>query len=81
MPYPRMMRICQHFDAATLNDVPGVIREALAKLPLSDQIKTGETVAITVGSWGIANMVYHEVQDCPLQPPQHPMGGFGRTHS
>ena len=42
MPYPRMMRVRQHFDAPTLDDVPGVIREELAKLPLSDQIKTCE---------------------------------------
>jgi hypothetical protein len=51
-----MMRICQHFNAPTLQDIPGTIRQELAKLPLSDRIKPGDSVALTVGSRGIANM-------------------------
>ncbi|MEE9417885.1 MAG: lactate racemase domain-containing protein [Desulfatiglandaceae bacterium] len=56
MSYPRMMRIRQHFDAPRLHDVAGAVREELAKLPLSNQIKPGDSVAITVGSRGIANI-------------------------
>jgi hypothetical protein len=56
MPYPRMMCIRQHFDAPTLQDVPGAIRQELAKLPLSTRIRPGDSVALTVGSRGIANM-------------------------
>ena len=56
MLYPRMMLIRQHFDAPTLQDISGAIRQELAKLPLSDRIKPGDSVAITVGSRGIANM-------------------------
>ena len=56
MPYPRMMVIRQHFDAPTLHDVPGAIRQELAKLPLSTRIRPGDSVALTVGSRGIANM-------------------------
>ena len=56
MPYPRMMLIRQHFDAPTLHDVPGAIRQELAKLPLSTRIRPGDSVALTVGSRGIANM-------------------------
>jgi hypothetical protein len=56
MPYPRMICICQHFDTETLHDIPGAIHKELTKLPLSAQIKSGETVAIPVGSRGIANM-------------------------
>jgi hypothetical protein len=56
MLYPRMMLIRQHFDAPTLQDISGAIRQELAKLPLSDRIRPGDSVAITVGSRGIANM-------------------------
>lgn len=56
MPYPRMMCIRQHFDAPTLQDVPGAIRQELAKLPLSTRIRPGDSIALTVGSRGIANM-------------------------
>ncbi|MCG7852506.1 MAG: nickel-dependent lactate racemase, partial [Methanosarcinaceae archaeon] len=56
MHYPRMMCIRQHFDAPTLQDVPGAIRQELAKLPLSTRIRQGDSVALTVGSRGIANM-------------------------
>jgi len=56
MLYPRMMLIRQHFNAPTLQDIPGAIRQELAKLPLSDRIKPGDSVALTVGSRGIANM-------------------------
>jgi len=51
-----MMRLRQHFDTPTLHDIGGTIREELSRLPLSTQIKTGDTVAITVGSRGIANI-------------------------
>jgi len=56
MPYPRMMCIRQHFDAPTLQDVTGAIRQELAKLPFSTRIRPGDSVALTVGSRGIANM-------------------------
>jgi hypothetical protein len=56
MSYPKMMRIRQRFEAPRLTDVAGAVREELAKLPLSEQIKPGDSVAITVGSRGIANM-------------------------
>ena len=56
MPYPRMMRVRQHFDAPQLEDVAGAVREEAAALNLSSKVKPGETVAITVGSRGIANI-------------------------
>lgn len=51
-----MIRIRQHFDAPTLNDVAGAVREELARLSLSNKIKSGDSVAISVGSRGIANI-------------------------
>ncbi len=56
MYYPRMMRIRQHLKGPRLPDVAAAVREELAKLPLSNRIKPGDSVAITVGSRGIANM-------------------------
>ena len=56
MEYPQMFRIRQHFDAPTLHDVPGAVREEIAKLDLGGKIKPGQTVAITAGSRGVANI-------------------------
>ena len=56
MAYPRMMLTRLHFDAPTLQDPAGSVREELDKLSLSDRIRPGDSVAITVGSRGIANM-------------------------
>ncbi|MBW1802431.1 MAG: DUF2088 domain-containing protein, partial [Deltaproteobacteria bacterium] len=56
MSYPRMMRIHQHFDSPTLHDPAVTVREELTKFPLSSQIRQGDTIAITVGSRGIANI-------------------------
>jgi len=51
-----MFRIRQNFDVPALPDPEAAVREELAKLPLSNQIKPGDSVAVTVGSRGIANM-------------------------
>ena len=53
MPFPRMMRVVQHFEAPTVDDIPGTIRAEIARLGLADKVKPGETVAISVGSRGI----------------------------
>jgi len=51
-----MMHIRQDFDAPTLPDVAGAVKEELAKLPLSNRIRSGDSVAISVGSRGIASI-------------------------
>ena len=56
MPYPRMYRVRQHFDAPRLDDVPGEVHRQLARLNLARKVRPGETVAITAGSRGIANI-------------------------
>ncbi len=56
MTYPRMLRIRQKFDAPRLDDVPGEIERQLSALDLGQQIKPGQTVAITAGSRGITNI-------------------------
>jgi len=57
MPYPKMVRIKQLFEVPPpLEDIPGAVRQALAPLNLASRIKPGETVAITAGSRGVANI-------------------------
>lgn len=56
MQFPRMFHLRQHFDGTHLADVTGAVREELAGLGLASRIRAGETVAITAGSRGIANI-------------------------
>lgn len=56
MTYPRMLRIKQHFEGPCVEDIPATVEAQLASLQLGQKIKPGETVAITAGSRGIANI-------------------------
>lgn len=56
MPFPRMLRIRQKFDAQEIDDIPAEVDRQLAGLSLSSKVKAGETVAISAGSRGIANI-------------------------
>jgi hypothetical protein len=56
MTFPRMVRIRQTFDAHRLVDVAGEVTRQLEKLDLGKKVRPGQTVAITAGSRGIANI-------------------------
>ncbi|MCP4400710.1 MAG: [Fe-S]-binding protein, partial [bacterium] len=56
MSYPRMIRIQQHLNTSCITDVAQVVRAELSKIDLSRYIKPGDTVAISAGSRGIANI-------------------------
>jgi hypothetical protein len=56
MIYPRLVRIRQHFERPTIADIPAAVTAALEPLDLSRRIKPGQTVALTAGSRGIANI-------------------------
>lgn len=56
MSLPRMVRLRQTFEATRVNDIPGEVERQLATLNLGQQVKPGQTVAITAGSRGIANI-------------------------
>ncbi|MEZ6067714.1 MAG: lactate racemase domain-containing protein [Planctomycetaceae bacterium] len=56
MPLPRMVRVRQRFAAPRLLDPEAETRRALAVLELQDRVRSGDSVAITVGSRGIANI-------------------------
>jgi len=53
---PRMFRIRQSFSGPRIDDIPAAVRDALTKLDLGQRIRPGQTVALTAGSRGIANI-------------------------
>ena len=54
--YPKFFRVRQIFEAPRLDDVPAAVRNELGRLKLETKVKPGQTVAITAGSRGIANI-------------------------
>jgi hypothetical protein len=54
--YPRMYRLRQKFPRQRVENIPATVHETLAKLNLGATIKRGQTVALTAGSRGIANI-------------------------
>ncbi|HEY7153104.1 MAG TPA: lactate racemase domain-containing protein [Gemmataceae bacterium] len=56
MIYPKMVRIRQNFERPKVADMPSAVTSALESLDLGRRIKPGQTVALTAGSRGIANI-------------------------
>lgn len=56
MSYPRMLRLRQKFEAPRVDDIPAEVERQLASLKLAAKVKPGQSVAITAGSRGIANI-------------------------
>jgi hypothetical protein len=56
MAYPRMLRLRQNFSRPRVDNIPAAVRGSLEKLNLARTIKPGQTVALTGGSRGIANI-------------------------
>ena len=56
MPYPRMVRVKQRFTRPRVEDIPTAVRATLGGLHLDKTIKPGQSVALTAGSRGIANI-------------------------
>lgn len=57
MLLPKMTRIRQCFVTSPIADIEAAVKKELHRLHLAGRIAPGETVAITVGSRGIANIV------------------------
>jgi hypothetical protein len=51
-----MLRLRQKFDCPRVDDIPGEVERQLQALELGTKVLPGQTVAITVGSRGIANI-------------------------
>jgi hypothetical protein len=56
MNLPPVFRVRQTFDAPRVRDVGAEVRSQLARLALESSIKPGDSVAITAGSRGVANI-------------------------
>ncbi|MFO1021318.1 MAG: lactate racemase domain-containing protein [Planctomycetales bacterium] len=56
MQFPRVLRLRQKFDAPRVMDVAAEVEHQLSRLELHQKVKKWDTVAVTVGSRGIANI-------------------------
>jgi hypothetical protein len=56
VPLPRLVKVHQKFYAPQVTDVPGTLRQELAKPGIIDRIKPGMSIAIAVGSRGVAEI-------------------------
>jgi len=54
--YPQFFRLRQKFEGPVVEDVAGEVERQLAALSLSEKIQPGQSVAISAGSRGIANI-------------------------
>jgi hypothetical protein len=79
-----MVRLRQKFPRPRVDNIPAAVRAALTPLSLGAKIKPGQTVALTAGSRGIANIplilksVVQHLRDLGAQPFLVPaMGSHG----
>ena len=56
MVFPKMHRVRQSFDRTRVKDIPATVKAELEKLNLREKVKPGQTVALTAGSRGVANI-------------------------
>jgi len=56
MELPKMALVQQQFDPQRIADIPAAVRQEMAKLGLGEKVKGGDTVALTGGSRGVANI-------------------------
>ncbi len=54
--YPCMFRLRQHLERPRVVDVASTVNASLSELQLGSQIRAGQSVAVTAGSRGIANI-------------------------
>lgn len=54
--YPQIFRVRQKFEAPREEDIEAAVERELSRLDLGKTVKPGQTVAITAGSRGIANI-------------------------
>jgi hypothetical protein len=54
--YPDIYRIRQTFEGPAVADIPAAVQAELARVDVGSVIKPGQTVALTAGSRGVANI-------------------------
>lgn len=55
-PIPKMYKVRQIFDSMEIHDIEGEVKKSLQRQDTLDRIKAGQSIAITAGSRGIANI-------------------------
>jgi uncharacterized protein (DUF362 family) len=56
MNFPQIYRVKQTFDRTRVENIPATVKAELQKLSLEKQVKSGQRVALTAGSRGVANI-------------------------
>lgn len=56
MGFPKVFRVRQRFHSTRVEDIPAGVAREFARLDLSHRLKPGDSVAITSGSRGVANI-------------------------
>lgn len=86
MTFPKMFRMKQELLGPMVTDIPAAVRETMRSLSLKEKVKPGQTVAITSGSRGVANIstitkaVVDELKGLGLKPFICPtMGSHGEA--
>lgn len=84
MQFPRMTKVKQRFAATALDDVAASVRQTLAEAGLQAAIQSGQRIAVSSGSRGIANisLITRTVVDCVKEAGGNPfllpaMGSHG----
>ena len=84
MKLPEMALVEQHFDSQRVDDVEAAVVRQLSDLGLAERLKNGDSVAVTAGSRGIANIdiitrtIVHELKKLGGRPFVFPaMGSHG----
>jgi hypothetical protein len=54
--YPNTYRIRQRFEGPAVADIPATVQAELSRIGVASEIKPGQTVALTAGSRGVANI-------------------------
>jgi len=86
MAFPKMFRVKQELEGPMLSDIPAAVRDTIRTLRLQEKVKAGQSVAITAGSRGVANIaritraVVDELKALGLKPFVIPaMGSHGEA--
>jgi hypothetical protein len=84
MNLPQMVRIRQEFNTNPIGNIAETVQAELAKIKIQDTIRAGDSVAITAGSRGIANLadilaaIVKNLKDIGAEPFIFPaMGSHG----
>ncbi|MDE2667040.1 MAG: lactate racemase domain-containing protein [Acidobacteriota bacterium] len=56
MAFPKVVRVRQRFHSTRVEDIPDRVAREVGRLDLSGRLKPGDSVAITAGSRGVANI-------------------------